>query len=151
MVAYFPADDLRLVTLTNRGFVWLTELMPALVGQQTPRRGEASGAARAGRFEEGLFQYTIVPEGNDLQVEIDLIGRMRFVPAGAKDLIAEKFPAAFRLRSPEQGPRHAFEFDWGEVRSYLRSVADCAGSLLPLARATGCGPRLGFAQVTSLS
>lgn len=123
LIAYLPEDDLRLVILTNRGFVWLTELMPALIGEQRPGRGEASGPRLAGRFEDGLFQYTVAPEGDGLQVEIDLIGRMKFVPAGPAEYIAEKYPATFRIRLPTDGSRDSFEVDWGELRSYARRAA----------------------------
>lgn len=124
MVAYFPEDDLRLVILTNRGFVWLTELMPALIGENPPVRVAVSHAAPTGRFEDGLFQYHLTPAGDGLQVEIDLIGRMNFVVAGPAEFIAEKYPATFRLRLPRDGSRDAFELDWGEVRSYARRMRD---------------------------
>jgi CubicO group peptidase (beta-lactamase class C family) len=124
LIAYFPDDDLRLVILTNRGFVWLTELMPALIGEQPPARGKASGAPLAGRFEDGLFQYSVAPDGEGMQVEIDLIGPMRFVPAGPAEYIAEEYPATFRIRMPPDGSRDAFEIDWGEVRSYARRVRE---------------------------
>jgi len=124
MIAYLPEDDLRLVILTNRGFVWLTELMPALIGEKPPGRGEASGGTLTGRFEDGLFQYTVAPDGDGMQVEIDLIGRMKFIPAGQDEYIAERYPATFRLRLPTGGSRDAFEIDWGEVRSYARRIRD---------------------------
>ena len=124
MIAYFPEDGLRLVILTNRGVVWLTELMPALMGGKPPARGAGSGASLAGRFEDGLFQYAVAPDGDGMQVEIDLIGRMKFIPAGSTEYIAEKYPATFRIRLPTDGSRDAFEVDWGEVRSYARRVRD---------------------------
>jgi CubicO group peptidase (beta-lactamase class C family) len=43
MIAYLPAEDLGLVILTSKGFVWLTELMPALLGDAPPARANASG------------------------------------------------------------------------------------------------------------
>jgi CubicO group peptidase (beta-lactamase class C family) len=45
MIAYLPDDDLSVVMLVNRGFVWLTELMPALIGDEPPVRGAAAGPA----------------------------------------------------------------------------------------------------------
>jgi CubicO group peptidase (beta-lactamase class C family) len=122
LIAYLPEEDLRLVILTNRGFVWPTELMPALVGVEPPGRGRASGATLAGRFEDGLFQYTVAPDGDDMQVEIDLIGSMKFVPTRPSEYIAERYPATFRIRLPPDGSRDSFEIDWGEVRSYARRV-----------------------------
>lgn len=124
MMAYFPEEDMRLVILTNRGFVWLTELMPALIGEQPPRRGEGSAAALAGRFEDGLFQYVVAPDGDGLQIEIDLIGRMLFVPSGPSEYIAVKYPATFRIRLPPDGSRNSFEIDWGEIRSYARRLRE---------------------------
>ena len=122
MIAYLPEDDLRLVILTNRGFVWLTEVMPALVGKPPPGRGKASGAPPKGEFEDGLFRYSVTSDGDGLQVEIDLIGRLQFIPAGPREYIAEKYPATFRIRQPPDGSGEAFEVDWGEVRSYARRV-----------------------------
>lgn len=124
VIAYLPDDGLRLVILTNRGFVWLTELMPGLIGEQLPGRVDASGARLAGRFEDGLFRYEVDPKGDGLHVEIDLIGPMRFVPAGPAEYVAEKYPASFRIRLPRDGSRDAFEIDWGEVRSYARRVRE---------------------------
>lgn len=124
LIAYLPDDDLRLVILTNRGFVWLTELMPALIGAEPPGRGEASGVPPSGRFEDGLFQYSVAPDRGGIQVEIDLIGRMTFIPAGPAEYIAEDYPATFRIRLPPDGSRDRFEVDWGEVRSYARRALD---------------------------
>jgi D-alanyl-D-alanine carboxypeptidase len=124
MIAWLPDDDLRLIILTSRGFVWLTELMPALIGERPPGRGVASGAALTGRFEDGLFQYSVAPDADGMQVEIDLIGRFRFIPAGPREYIADEYPATFRIRLPPDGSRDAFEIDWGEVRSYARRARD---------------------------
>jgi D-alanyl-D-alanine carboxypeptidase len=122
MIAYRPEDDLGIVLLTSRGFVWLTELMPALIGAKLPDHGAARGAPPAGDFEDGLFRFAVTPEADALQVEIDLIGKFRFIPAGPDEYVAEDLPATFRIRLPTDGPRDRFEFDWGEVRSYARRV-----------------------------
>jgi hypothetical protein len=124
MIAYLPEQDLGLVILTSRGFVWLTELMPALLEIAPPARAIAAGAPPSGRFEDGLFRYAITPDGDRCRVEIDLIGPLDFVPAGPREYVAEKYPASFRLRLPADGSRDRFELDWGEVRSYARRVAD---------------------------
>ena len=50
--------DGGLVILTARGFVWLTELMPALIGAAPPARAAAAGTPLSGRFEDGLFRLT---------------------------------------------------------------------------------------------
>ena len=55
-------------------------------------------------------------------MEIDLIGKFRFVPAGPGEFVAEDLPSTFRLRLPVDGPRDRFEFDWADVRSYARSL-----------------------------
>jgi len=120
MIAYLPEEDLSVVMLVNRGFVWLTEVMPALIGDVPPARGAASGPPLSGRFEDGLFTYVITPVGENLRVEIDLIGPLDFVPAGRGEYIAEQLPATFRIRPPADGSRDRFEIDWGEVRSYAR-------------------------------
>lgn len=124
MIAYRPEDDLGIVLLTSRGFVWLTELMPALTGARPPTRAAAPGPPPAGDFEDGLFRYAIKPDGDALQVELDLIGKLRFVPAGPGEYMAEEMPATFRMRLPTDGSRDRFEFDWGEVRSYARRSRD---------------------------
>lgn len=124
MIAYLPEEDLALVILVNRGFVWLTELMPALIGAAPPTRAAASGPSLSGRFEDGLFNYVITPDGEKMRVEIDLIGPLDFVPAGRGEYVAEQLPATFRIRLPADGTRDRFEIDWGEVRSYARRVPD---------------------------
>jgi len=124
IIAYLPAEDLGLVILTSKGFVWLTELMPALLGDAPPARANASGPPPSGRFEDGLFGYAMTPAGDTLRVEIDLIGPLDFIPAGPREYVAEKYPATFRIRLPADGSRDRFELDWGEVRSYARRVGD---------------------------
>jgi CubicO group peptidase (beta-lactamase class C family) len=124
MIAYLPKEDLSLVILVNRGFVWLTEVMPVLIGDVPPARGAASGAPLSGRFEDGLFNYLITPDGENMRVEIDLIGPVDFVPAGRGEYIAGQLPATFRIRLPADGSRDRFEIDWGEVRSYARRAAE---------------------------
>jgi len=124
MIAYLPTEDLSIVILVNRGFVWLTEVMPALIGDVPPARAAASGPPLSGRFEDGLFNYVITPDGEDMRVEIDLIGPVGFVPAGRGEYIAAQLPATFRIRLPADGSRDRFEIDWGEVRSYARRVRE---------------------------
>lgn len=124
MIAYLPGQDLGIVILTARGFVWLTELMPALTGSDVPERTRTAGATLDGNFEDGLFRFAVSPEGADLQVEIDLIGRFRFMPAGPREYVAEELPATFRLRVPGDSSGDRFEFDWGEVRSYARRAIE---------------------------
>lgn len=124
LIAYLPENDLRIVILTSRGLVWLTELMPALIGSPSPVRKDAPGVPLVGQFEDGLFRYSVTPEGEAMQVEIDLIGKFRFVPAGPGEYIAEELPATLRMRLPTNGSLDRFEFDWGEVRSYARRVKE---------------------------
>lgn len=124
MIAYLPEEDLGLVMLTSKGFVWLTELMPALLGDAPPTRADASGLPPTGRFEDGLFRYAMTRDGHKLRVEIDLIGPLDFIPVGPREYVAEKYPATFRIRLPADGSRDGFELDWGEVRSYARRVAE---------------------------
>lgn len=123
-IAWLPTQDLRVVILTARGFLWPTDLMPALIGAEPPAPVAIAGATLAGRFEDGLFQYEIAPDGAALRVTIDLIGPMRLVPAGPGEFVAEDRPATFRLRTPPDGSGDHFEFDWGEVRSYARRAQD---------------------------
>jgi CubicO group peptidase (beta-lactamase class C family) len=124
VIAYLPDDDLGIVLLTARGMVWLTELLPALIGAPPPVAAATISPAPppAGNFEDGLFSFRLTPDGESLQVEIDLIGRFRFIPAGPHEYVAEELPATFRLRWRPEASRDRFEFDWGEVRSYARRV-----------------------------
>jgi CubicO group peptidase (beta-lactamase class C family) len=124
MIAWLPEQNLRIVILAARGFLWPTDLMPALIGAEPPQPVASAGAAIAGRFEDGLFRYEIAPDGPALRVTIDLIGSMRLVPAGPREFVAEDRPATFRLRLPPDGAADRFEFDWGEVRSYARRAPD---------------------------
>jgi D-alanyl-D-alanine carboxypeptidase len=124
MIAYLPAEDLGLVILVNKGFVWLTDLMPALIGATPPARTTASGSSLSGRYEDGLFRYKITAHGDSIRVEIDLLETLDFVPAGPREFIAARQPATFRIRLPADGSRDRFELDWGEVRSYARRVAE---------------------------
>lgn len=122
LAAYLPAQDLSVVVLANRGFVWLTELLPALVGAKPAARQAATAGPLAGQFEDGLFRYAIEATGDTMRVEIDLIGSLTFVPAGPREYVAQELPATFRMRLPADGSRDRFEMDWGEVRSYARRV-----------------------------
>jgi hypothetical protein len=124
LIAYAPEDELGIVILTNKGFVWLTELLPAWIGEPVPQRAAATVVPPLGRFEDALFRFSLAKDGEDLQVEIDLIGKLVFVPAGANRYIARDYPATFLIRLPDDGSRDSFEFDWGEVRSYARRVRD---------------------------
>jgi len=124
MIAFLPDEDIGLVILTAKGFVWLTELMPALIGGAAPARAAAAGTPLSGRFEDGLFRFDVAPEGEAMRVKIDLIDTLRFVPAGPREYVAEKLPATFRIRLPADGSRDRFELDWGEVRSYARRVKE---------------------------
>jgi CubicO group peptidase (beta-lactamase class C family) len=124
MIAYLPGEDLSVVILTSKGFLWPTELMPALIGAAPPIRTGSAGEPLSGRFEDGLFRYDISPEGESMRVTIDLIGPLTFVPAGPSEYFAIEYPATFRIRLPAGGSRERFEIDWGEVRSYARRATD---------------------------
>ena len=124
LIAYAPKDDLGIVVLTNKGFVWLTELFPAWIGEPVLKRTPARGVPPLGRFEDALFRFDLAKEGEDLLVRIDLLGPLTFVPAGANRYIARDYPATFMIQFPRDGSRDSFEFNWGEVRSYARRVRD---------------------------
>jgi len=125
LIAYLPDEDLGIVILTSKGFVWLTELLPALTGVTPPaRRAAPTARLPTGQFEDGLFRYDLAPGSDVARVTIDLIGPLEFVPAGGREWIARDLPATFRIRLPEDGSREGFEVDWGELRSYARRVAE---------------------------
>jgi CubicO group peptidase (beta-lactamase class C family) len=124
MIAYLPGEDLSVVMLASKGFLWPTELMPALIGAAPPIRIATAGDPLSGRFEDGLFRYDIAAERESLRVTIDLIGPLTFVPAGPGEYIAAEFPATFRIRLPADGSRDRFDIDWGEVRSYARRATN---------------------------
>ena len=89
-----------------------------------PQTGASDGVPPLGRFEDALFRFALAKDGEDLQVEIDLIGKLAFVPAGPNRYIARDYPATFLIQLPDDGSRDSFEFNWGEVRSYARRVQD---------------------------
>ncbi len=120
LLAYAPKDDLGIVVLTNRGFLWLTELLPPWIGEASPVRAPAGVPPPLGRFEDGLFRYDITADGDDLLVGIDLIGPLVFRPAGERRWVSRDYPASFLLRLPSGGSVDSFEVDWGEVRSFAR-------------------------------
>lgn len=124
MIAFLPNEDISLVILASKGLIWLTELMPALIGATPPDRAAATDAPLSGRFEDGLFRYVVTPVGQTMRVKIDLIDTFDFVPAGRREFVAEKLPATLRIRLAPDGSRDRFELDWGEVRSYARRVKD---------------------------
>lgn len=124
MIAFLPDEGTGLVVLTSKGFVWLTELMPVLIGEAPPARTTAADRPLSGRFEDGLFRFDVTAQGETMRVKIDLIGTLIFVPVGAREYVAEKYPATFRIRLPADGSRDRFELDWGEVRSYARREKD---------------------------
>lgn len=124
LLAYAPKHDLGIVVLTNRGFLWLTEVLPPWIGEPPPARAPGGTPPPLGRFEDGLFRYEIAADGDDLRVEIDPIGPLVFVPAGERRWVARDYPASFLLRLPPGGKGDAFEVDWGEVRSFARRTGD---------------------------
>jgi hypothetical protein len=113
--------DLTIVVLTNRGFVWLTEILPAWISEPVPSEAAGSPPPR-GRFEDGLFQLDLLPDGDRLRVDIDLIGPLVFVPAGPLRFVSRDSPATFLIRLSADGSRDTFEFDWGDVRSFAQRV-----------------------------
>ena len=124
LIAHVPTEDISLVVLTSKGFVWLTELVPALIGATPPARVAASTAPLSGRFEDGLFQYVVESRQETMRVTIDLIGTFEFVPAAPREFVARELPATFRIRLPMDGSRDRFEFDWGDTRSYAWRVSE---------------------------
>jgi CubicO group peptidase (beta-lactamase class C family) len=124
LLAYDRDEDLTVVILTARGYVWLTELLPALIDVPLPNAAARRRVAPlpSDAYDDGLFRIDIRPDGDALKVNVDLIGELRFVPAGAREFIAESQPATFRIRFPPRGGADRFEFDWGEVRSYAHRV-----------------------------
>jgi len=127
LVAHAPESDLSIVILTNKGFVWLTELLPAWIGEPVPAGARGAAPPPLGKFEDGLFRYDIAADGEQLRVAIDLIGPLVFVPAGRGRYIARDYPATFLIRLPDDGSRDSFEIDWGEVRSFAHRIEDQRG------------------------
>lgn len=126
LLAYLPDEDLGVVILTSKGFLWPTELLPALLDAKAPTGappGNGPLAPLPGVFEDGLFRYEVAPGTDSIRVTIDLIGPLEFVPTADHEWIARELPATFRLRLPADGSRDRFEMDWSELRSYARRVA----------------------------
>jgi hypothetical protein len=63
LIALVPEQDLRVVILLARGYQWPTDVLPALVGAEPPRRVSSAGNPPAGRYQDGLFSYELRPDG----------------------------------------------------------------------------------------
>lgn len=131
--AYLPEEELSIVILTNRGWVWSTDLgMPivrVLLGRPEPRPlrrqrlRRSEGPALTGAFEDGLFDIELRAEADRLVLVNPAFGEpieLWRQPDGR--FVSPERPDTFSLRLVDGRP----EFDWMEHRSYLvrRTQAD---------------------------
>ena len=124
--AYLAEEEITIVVLTNRGWVWSTDLgipvVRTLLGLPEPpplqqlRLGRAERRALTGRFEDGLFDIELRAEAS----------RILLVNPAFGDPIELWKQADGRFVSPLRPDTHSLrlvdgrpEFDWMEHRSYL--------------------------------
>jgi hypothetical protein len=58
------------------------------VNSAPSQRVASAGVQPAGRYRDGLFDYQITPDGDALQIEVDLLGPLRLVPVGPGEYVA---------------------------------------------------------------
>jgi CubicO group peptidase (beta-lactamase class C family) len=127
-VAHLPDDQLTVVVVGNRGWLWSTDLgvpiVRALLGQPDPpalQRAALSGQERSvlpSFCDDGLFDFKIDARQRDLQVNIAPFGApIELWKQAPGRFVSALRPDTFRLTLREGSPP---EFDWMEHRSYLR-------------------------------
>lgn len=125
--AYLPEEELTIVMLVNRGWVWATDLGVPLVRillglpPEPPLRRlrltRAERRALSGAFEDGLFEIELSAERDRLLLLNPAFGdpiELWKQPDGR--FVAPERPDTFSLRLAGGLPR----FDWMEHRSYLQ-------------------------------
>jgi CubicO group peptidase (beta-lactamase class C family) len=129
--AYLPDEELTVVLLADRGWLWATDMgVPvtrALLGDPEPpppsRRplGRKEREALTGGFEDGLFDIAIAAESDRILVTVPPFGDpIELWKQSDGSFVSPRRPDTFRLR--RAGGR--IEFDWMEHRSYLVRRAD---------------------------
>lgn len=128
--AFLPEERITIVILTNRGWVWstdlgvpmvriLTELEPPAPLRRT-RLNRRERATLTGEFEDGLFEITLRVEPDRLILTNPAFGDpipLWRQPDGR--FVSPDRPDTFSLRLTEG----RIEFDWMEHRSYLVRIA----------------------------
>jgi len=134
-VAHLPEDDLVLAIVANRGWLWITDLavplMRRLQGLPDPvlrwsRLSRADRRLLSGQFEDGLFNYSLEVEGDDVVLTVDLFPEpLRLRKQRPDHFVSPDQPDTFRLVVDRSGAAPRLLFDWLEHRSYLeRRAAD---------------------------
>ena len=124
--AYLPDDDLTIVLLFNRGWIWATDLgvpiVRTLTGRADPpmlqrlRLSEADRAALGGAFEDGLFDIDIAAEADRIFVSVPPFGPpIEMWKQAEGRFVSPQRSDTFALRIAASGP----QLDWAEHRSYL--------------------------------
>ena len=124
--AYLPTEEVTIVVLTNRGWIWSTDLgipvVRMLLGLPEPpplrrlRLSPAERRALTGRFEDGLFEIDLRAESDRVLLTNDAFGGP--IELWRQDdgrFVSTLRPDTFSLRLVNGRP----EFDWMEHRSYL--------------------------------
>ncbi len=124
--AYLPDEQLTIVLLANRGWLWATDLGLPLVRILTGQGGaqplarlrltRRERAALTGQFEDGLFEIGLRAGPDRLILSNPAFGdpiELWKQPDGR--FVAPRRPDTFSLRLVDGRP----QFDWAEHRSYL--------------------------------
>ena len=132
--AYLPAEQLTIVLLADRGWLWSTDIgvpvVRALLGAPEPPAPDRRTLSRperamlSGLFEDGLFDIGFDARGDRIFVSIapfgDPIEMWKQKDGG---FVSPLRPDTFRLRRVAD----RIEFDWMEHRSYLVRMNSAPG------------------------
>lgn len=124
--AHLTDEDLTIVVLANRGWIWSSDLGAPLVRifMQSPapapperlQLSEADRAALPGAYEDGLFDIEIVAEPDRIMLENPAFGDpIEFWKQPDGTFLSKDRPDTFALRRADD----RIELDWLELRSYF--------------------------------
>ena len=135
--AYFPATETTIVVLTNLDLSFTEESLKAVARvlwgtPPPPRLGEAPPTSEeiqrfAGRFDDRLFRFEVTVRDGALWLDNPPFGaprRLARLRDGRFAAVTEPEAIALELPDPELHPGVDLLFDWGDVRSFARRVAE---------------------------
>lgn len=128
--AYLPGERLTLVVLTDRGWLWSTDvalpILRALLGEPDPKPLErlaltaAERKALSGDHEDGLFAIALAAQSDRLLLTVAAFGEpIEMWKQSDGRFVSPARPDTFSLRLRPSGP----VFDWAEHRSYLVRIS----------------------------
>jgi CubicO group peptidase (beta-lactamase class C family) len=132
LAAYLPREQITVVVLANRGWLWLSEIAAPIVRTvlglpaPMPQRLRLSRLERSsldGAFEDGLFTYRLTSGPNELILHNPAFGPpIRLWKQASGRFLSPDRPDTFRLEL--HGAR--IRFDWAEHRATLVRLASAA-------------------------